>query len=233
MSEKLLARAVMTCAGRAEVEVATARFGADYIATEGSFALAAHSALDAWASAIATPRAVPDAVLIACFGDPGLFALRELSSAPVTGLADASFRRAAALGRFAIVTGGAAWSPILERVAAVAGHSHSLAGIRTVEATGAELAARPDLAQTLLLQACRDAAQIEGVQSVILGGAGLAGMAHQLQPHLQVPLIDSVDAGVEEALTLAPTRRTPKLATRNGNWTGISLELTRLAMQTG
>jgi hypothetical protein len=47
-----------------------------------------------------------------------------------------------------------------------------------------------------------------------------------------VPLIDSVDAGVEEALALAPASRTPKSAISSGEWTGISLELTWQAMQT-
>jgi hypothetical protein len=38
-------------------------------------------------------------VLIGCFGDPGLFALRESSACPVTGLAEASFIEAARRGR--------------------------------------------------------------------------------------------------------------------------------------
>ncbi|WP_310565549.1 aspartate/glutamate racemase family protein, partial [Hydrogenophaga sp.] len=63
------------------VKTVTARFGAPYIADEASYAVAGHAALDAWAAAIAGPEAAPDAVLIGCFGDPGLMALRESSPA--------------------------------------------------------------------------------------------------------------------------------------------------------
>jgi hypothetical protein len=72
------------------VQTITARLGASYIADEASYAVAAHATLDAWAAALAA-GVVPDAVLIGCFGDPGLLALRESSPVPVTGLAEGAF----------------------------------------------------------------------------------------------------------------------------------------------
>ena len=88
----LLQTHVQTAAGlHVQVRTVTARFGAPYIADEASYAVAAHAALDAWAAALAGPDPAPDAVLIGCFGDPGLMALRESSPAPVTGLAEAAF----------------------------------------------------------------------------------------------------------------------------------------------
>ncbi len=51
--------------------------------------MAAHAALEAYAAAVAQGGA-PSAVLLACFGDPGLFALRALSAAPVLCLAEGS-----------------------------------------------------------------------------------------------------------------------------------------------
>ena len=125
------------------VRTVTARFGAPYIACEASYAVATHATLDAWAAALADDAPTPDAVLIGCFGDPGLLALRQLSQLPVTGLAEASFIAAAAQGRFAIVTGGERWKPMLERLAHSLGFGEQLAGIYTVTATGAELAADP------------------------------------------------------------------------------------------
>ena len=114
----LLQRHVQGAAGsHVAVRTATARFGAPYIACEASYAVAAHAALDVWAHEIAQPQPAPDAVLIGCFGDPGLMALRESSPVPVTGLAEASFIEAARHGRFAIVTGGVRWGPMLQRLA--------------------------------------------------------------------------------------------------------------------
>jgi allantoin racemase len=183
----------------AHVEAVTAWFGAPYIACEVSYAVAGHAVLDAWASATNEE----DAVLIGCFGDPGLLALREASSAPVTGLAEASFIQAAKHGRFAIVTGGERWKPMLERLASTLGYSKMLAGITTVAPSGAELAQDPVGAQALLARACRQAAKDFGANAVILGGAGLAGMAARVQTEVDVPVIDSVVAGVRHASQLA------------------------------
>ena len=78
----LLQTHVQASAGlHVQVHTTTARFGAPYISDEAGYAVAAHAALDAWAHALATGPA-PDAVLIGCFGDPGLLALRESSPMP-------------------------------------------------------------------------------------------------------------------------------------------------------
>ena len=196
------------------VDTRTARFGAPYISSEASYAVAGHAVLDAWADAQAaesaaqsgTPGGPYSAILIACFGDPGLLALRECSTVPVTGLAEASFVQAARSGRFAIVTGGARWKPMLERLAHTLGFNEQLAGIQTVEQSGAELARDPTAAHAILAAACNEAASRFGAQVVILGGAGLAGMARAIAPLVTVPLIDSVDAGVRYALSGPPVR---------------------------
>jgi Asp/Glu/hydantoin racemase len=111
-------------------------------------------------------------------------------------------REAAARGRFAIVTGGAAWGPMLVRLARALDLADRLARVSIVAATGAELAADRERAVTILSDACLGAAQ--GVDAVVLGGAGLAGMAEAIAsaagPRLTVPLVDSVDAAARAAL---------------------------------
>lgn len=193
-----------------QLMVQTARFGAPYIACEASHAVAAHACLDVWTTHRGSPEQPLDGVLIGCFGDPGLFALREVSGCPVTGLAEASFIRAAALGPFAIVTGGERWKPMLQRLATGLGYGAQLRHIETVAPTGAQLQADPDMAIECLSQACQRAAK-PGVTSIILGGAGLAGYAQLLQAHCALPLIDSAQAGWE-VLTqhLAPTAPTSR-----------------------
>ena len=235
---RLLQTHVQAASGKnVRVRTVTARFGAPYISDEASYAVAGHATLDAWAAALAgpdgAPQEAPDAVLIGCFGDPGLLALRESSPAPVTGLAEAAFIEAARHGRFAIVTGGERWGPMLQRLAQALGHAPLLAGIRTVAPTGAQLAADPVAARALLSQACRDAVRQLGAQTVILGGAGLAGMAAAIQPGLDAPIIDSVLAGAHWALRthpLPPQRRTPGFEVP---WEHLSPELTALGLQSG
>ena len=216
----------------AVVRAVTARFGAPYISCEASYLVAGHATLDAWAAALASAHPPPDAVLIGCFGDPALLALREASAAPVTGLADAAFIEAAAHGRFAVVTGGERWQPMLLRLAHTLGVGDQLAGVVTVKATGAELLADPSAARTLLARTCQQAAQDLGVQAVVLGGAGLAGMAADIQAQVAVPVIDSVLAGVRHALRLAELPRAANTGVGGFDvaWQQVSGELAALGL---
>ena len=214
-----------------QVRTVTARFGATYIACEASYAVAGHATLDAWAAALAEDGPAPDAVLIGCFGDPGLMALRACSRAPVTGLAEGAFAEAASHGRFAIVTGGHRWKPMLERLAHTLGHGQALAGIHTVEATGAQLAQDPVAARTLLAHACGQAVRAFDVQAVILGGAGLAGMAAAVQSDIDLPVIDSVLAGTRQALASAGAWHHQATGRIDVRWQHVSAELAALGLQ--
>ncbi|MDA8454226.1 aspartate/glutamate racemase family protein [Acidovorax sp. GBBC 3334] len=240
----LLQRHVQAAAGPGvAVRTVTARFGAPYIACEASYAVAGHAVLDAWAAALADPappdpeeHGAPDAVLIGCFGDPGLLALRECSPVPVTGLAEAAFIAAARHGRFGIVTGGERWGPMLQRLAQALGHAPGLVGIHTVAPTGAQLAADPVAAQALLARACQGMARQPGVRAVVLGGAGLAGMAQAVQPEVDVPVIDSVAAGAWWALQAPAPAAAQALRSGAGCdavWEGLSPELSALGRARG
>jgi len=180
--------------GQAHLHVVTAPFGAPYISTEVACAIAGHATWQAWQAFSATTPV--DGILIGCFGDPGLFALREAAGVPVTGLAEASFMEAHALGPYAIVTGGRAWGPMLKRLALALPCGQNLIDIETVELDGASLSANPDLAETLLAEACFKVLDRHPVNAIIIGGAGLAGWAERLQARVPVPLIDSVSAGL-------------------------------------
>ncbi|MDM0065525.1 aspartate/glutamate racemase family protein [Variovorax sp. J31P207] len=214
--------------GALAVHTLTARFGAPYIASEATYAVAQHAVLDAWASAHAHGER-PDAILIGCFGDPGLFALRDGAGVPVGGLAEAAFAAAARHGRFAIVTGGERWRPMLDRLASSLGFAASLAGIHTVAPSGAQLAQDPVGARRLLAEACREAATRFQAQAVILGGAGLAGMAVDFAASVPVPLIDSVSAGGEWALEAVRGGETAAMPPGFGvAWQNVSWELESL-----
>ncbi|MGH6647851.1 aspartate/glutamate racemase family protein [Aquabacterium sp.] len=175
----------------------TATFGNDYIASEASYVMGAHAVLDAWHLHL-FQHGQPQAVLVACFGDPGVWALREITGVPVIGLAEASMQEANAIGPFGIVTGGAAWGPMLERLARgwdMSGPA-GLQRVLTVEAHGGELAADPTQGASSLNQAVTDIlAQAPALKAVILGGAALGGWADKLPAGQGTVLIDSVAAG--------------------------------------
>ena len=199
MTDKVLAVARAGVGDGVELVGATGRFGAAYVASRAAYAIAGHAALDAWANA---PGDF-DAVVLACFGDPGLDALREICPVPVVGMADASLMAAAQLGaRIGIVTGGERWGPMLREFVAARGFGDRVASIRTVAPTGADIARDPDGSLTMLAQSCA-ATVDEGADVVILGGAGLAGLADRMRERVPVPLVDGVLAAVGQALMLA------------------------------
>ena len=171
----------------------TGAFGARYVASRAAYAVAGHAALDA----LANDRGTKDAVVLACFGDPGLAALKEVS----------------AIGqRFSIVTGGDRWKSMLEELVASHGLSSRLASVRTVAPTGAAIARNPKAAMALLAKGCTACVREDGADVVILGGAGLAGLADRLKAKVEVPLLDGVACAISMAEALA--LRQPAKATR-------------------
>ena len=187
----------------------TGAFGPRYVASRAGYAIAGHAALDAFAN----DRGPKDAVVLACFGDPGLAALKEVSPVPVVGMADASILQACALGaRFSIVTGGERWKSMLEEFVASHGLSARLASVRTVAPTGADIARNPKAALAVLAKGCTACVREDGADVVILGGAGLAGLAAKLAAKVEVPLLDGVACAISMAESLALQK--PAKATR-------------------
>jgi Asp/Glu/hydantoin racemase len=202
MTARMVTLARTTAGTGVAIEGATARFGARYISTRSAAAIAGHAVLDALAHALAE-GARPDAVMLACFGDPGIAALRELSPVPVVGMAEASILAAATLGgQIALLTGGARWVPMLTEYAAALGFGGRVV-VRGIALRGDAIAADPDAALPALAAEARAAVERDGAEVVVLGGAGLAGLAERLGDAVPVPLLDSLACAVRAAIALA------------------------------
>lgn len=224
MTDRLVAAARDRVSAGTDVSGLTGRFGAKVIATRASYAIAGHAALDVLA---ARPLAA-DAIILACFGDPGLAALRELSPVPVIGMAEAACRQAAArVAKFSIVTGGRLWEAMLGEYVASLGLSASLASIRTLEANGGQIANDPDAAEAALLAACDTAIRRDGAELVILGGAGMVGLVERLSDRVAVPLIDGLTPALRaaEAAVASPLAA---VSVQQSEMIGVSPELTAL-----
>jgi allantoin racemase len=225
----LVAARVRAIAGDdATIIPVTGRFGARYIASRAAAAIAGHAALDALAEHLAGGDAACDAVYLACFGDPGLAALKEISPMPVVGMAEASCRAACSRGeRFAIVTGGARWEPMLREFVSGLGLSERLAAIRTIAPAGDEIARDPEAALAHLAAACTACATQDGADAVILGGAALAGLAARIQPAVRVPVLCSVEAGARAVLAAGKAGRCAEAAPA-ADTTGLAPALAKL-----
>ena len=137
----------------------------------------------------AAPR--HDAVVIACFSDPGLDQAREIVSIPVVGIEESSLHLAAQLGRrFTILTSRAARVPAkIEHVQRL-GLSSRLASVRPLEMGVLEMDADPDRAVARILEVGSAAVREDGAEVIVLGCAGLAGHAAALGPALGVAVVD-------------------------------------------
>ena len=144
-----------------------------------------------------------DAVVIACFGDPGLDAARELTTAPVLGIAEAAFHAASFLATgFSIVT-------TLKRTCIVAEHLVQRYGFehrcRGIHGTDIPVLALDDGGEDVLSQieaAAREALAQDRSGAIVLGCGGMAALCATLQQRLGVPVVDGVSAAVKFAEAL-------------------------------
>lgn len=144
-----------------------------------------------------------DGYLIACFGDPGLDAVRELTSAPVLGVAEAGYHAAAMLGRgFSVVTTlGRTRGRALD-LARTYGFEHRCLAVHACEIPVLELDTDPD-AERRITQMCRAALDRDGSDVVVLGCAGMADLCARISAAIGAPVVDGVAAGVVMLESLA------------------------------
>ena len=132
-----------------------------------------------------------DAVVLACFSDPGLEAAREAVSIPVIGLEESTLHVAATLGhRFTILTS------FRQRVPSKIDHVHMrglgsrLASIRPLEMSVLEMDSEPTRTKERILVTATAAVREDGAEVIILGCAGLAGYAPDVEAALGVVVLD-------------------------------------------
>ena len=137
-----------------------------------------------------------DAYVIACFGDPGLDAAREVAEVPVVGIAEAAMHLAAVSGRhFGVVT----------TLSRTLGRAHDLVARYGMERSCVSLAATGipvlDLEDTgseavSLIERHGAEAAAGGADVIVLGCAGMADLCTELTARIGVPVVDGVAAAV-------------------------------------
>ena len=132
-----------------------------------------------------------DAVILACFSDPGLEAAREISEIPVLGIEESSLHVAAMLGaRFSIMTPRRQRIPNRREHVHMRGMDHFLASVRSLDLSVAETDADPKRTKKKVIEAARAAVEEDGAEVIILGCAGMAGYAPELEAKLGVKVLD-------------------------------------------
>ena len=139
-----------------------------------------------------------DGFVIACFGDPGLDAARELADGPVVGIAEAAMHAASFLGRgFSVVTtlartAGRAWD-LAERY----GMTRFCRGVRSCEIPVLALEDPASDAFAAIVAEARRAVADDGAEAIVLGCAGMADLAPRMTAAVGVPVVDGVAAATK------------------------------------
>ncbi|KZX22041.1 aspartate/glutamate racemase family protein [Rathayibacter tanaceti] len=168
-----------------------------------------------------------DGAVIACFGDPGVDAAREIASGPVVGIAEAAMHMATLVGRgFTVVTtlsrtSGRAWD-----IARRAGFGEACRQVRACDIPVLELDNPHSDARRVILAECVEALAADGSDSIVLGCAGMADLCRDLSRELGVPVIDGVASAVRlveglVAMGVTTSRRDEYAVPRAKSVTGL------------
>jgi allantoin racemase len=144
-----------------------------------------------------------DAYVVACFGDPGLLAARELTPAPVIGIAEAAFHLATLVStRFSVVTTLGRTGIIAEHLLEQYGFRQHCRRIRAAEIPVLDLEHHPEAAFTRILEECRRARDEDGIGAIVLGCGGMANVAEQISHDAGLPVVEGVSAALKLAESL-------------------------------
>jgi allantoin racemase len=152
-----------------------------------------------------------DAYVVACFGDPGLDAARELARGPVIGIAEAAMHAAALVGRrFTVVTTLGRTTARARELAARYGFAEACVAVRACEVP--VLGLEHPGARERLTRECHRAVQEDGADAIVLGCAGMAELCAVIADEVGVPVVDGVTAGTVLAQSLVALRLRPGAA---------------------
>lgn len=139
-----------------------------------------------------------DGFVIACFGDPSLYAAREAAEVPVIGIAEAAMLMACMLGhKFSILTVLDRVIPKVEELIKRYGLSERCASIRATRIGVLDIEKDIERAKNALLKEGKKALEEDGAEVLLLGCAGMADLDKELEEELGVPVIDGVVAAVK------------------------------------
>jgi len=139
-----------------------------------------------------------DAVLVGCFGDPGVRAARTVAKIPVIGAGQASMCLVQTVAdRFGIVEILPSAVPDLEHLTAGLRLRHKCVGVESIGLPASEVHSDPEAAMERTELAGRLLVQV-GAQAIVLGclSFGFHPFAPELRQRLGVPVVDPLKAGI-------------------------------------
>ncbi|SIT37402.1 Hydantoin racemase [Paraburkholderia ribeironis] len=159
------------------------------------------------AEVLAGERDGCDGYVIACFGDPGLYAARELARGPVIGIAEAAMHAASVLAPgFSVVTTLARTCGMAWHLAERYGMKRFCRNVRATDVAVLELDKPGTAARRIIVDECRRALAEDGSDAIVLGCAGMAELCAEIEDALGAPVIEGVTAAVKWTEALVALR---------------------------
>ncbi|WP_439686754.1 Asp/Glu/hydantoin racemase [Cupriavidus oxalaticus] len=157
-----------------------------------------------------------DGYVIACFGDPGLYAAREVARGPVIGIAEAAMHMASMVGSsFSVVTTLARTCNIAWHLAERYGMKRFCSNVRACDLPVLDLERPGSDARRIITEACRRALVEDRSECIVLGCAGMTDLCEEIADAIGAPVIDGVTCAVKLAEAMVSVR----LATsKRGDW---------------
>lgn len=138
--------------------------------------------------------------VIACFGDPGLHALRARTRVPVLGIQEAAVMTALTMGqRFGVIAILPASIPRHLRAFGAMGVLDRLAGDRALGLGVAELA-QADRTLSAMVDTGRRLRDEDGAEVLVMGCAGMAAYRETVQAETGLPVVEPCQAAAAMAL---------------------------------
>ncbi|MDH3668422.1 MAG: aspartate/glutamate racemase family protein [Paracoccaceae bacterium] len=150
-----------------------------------------------------------DAVLVACFDDTGVDALRCRLDVPVIGIGEAAYHAASMIAaKFSVITTLSRSVPGLEANLSRYGLMQRCAGVRASDIPVLELENGDPATTDAIRHEVRRAISEDHAEAIVLGCAGMADLMTKMSVEFGLPVIDGVTCGVTmtEALVNAGLR---------------------------
>ena len=142
-------------------------------------------------------------VVIACYGDPGIEAAKELVNIPVVGITEASYALARMLAtKFLVVVSAETAVPRQIRYIKSLGIPDFQYSVRPIGLTVLGVMSDRMSAKDMIAKNCEIALKETGSEIIVMGCSGFSGLRAELEKQLNVTIIDPVVAGVQVCATL-------------------------------
>jgi allantoin racemase len=139
-----------------------------------------------------------DGYVIACFGDPGLLAAREIARGPVLGIAEAAMHAASLIATgFSVVTTLGRTKIIAQHLVENYGMGHFCRNIRACELAVLDLEDEHSDARRVIIEECKRARDEDQAGAIVLGCGGMADLTVHIASEIGIPVIDGVTVAVK------------------------------------